>query len=82
MRTLVWLKNHCMELDGKGMGYMHPHISAVEVLAIIDQVEGMIQRQAHPECDQCKGTGYVSVPGQAGGRCSCSVVGAPIKSNC
>ncbi len=34
--------------------------------------------QAHPDCVQCKGTGYVSIPGHAGGRCSCMVVGVPV----
>ncbi len=41
----------------------------------------MTHSQAHPACDQCNGTGYVSVPGHAGGRCSCTVVGSPVKSN-
>lgn len=30
-------------------------------------------------CQQCKGTGYVSVPGHWGGRCSCTVVGKPVQ---
>ena len=39
MRTLAWLKNHCIELDRLGVGYMHPHISAVELLVIIGEIE-------------------------------------------
>lgn len=68
-------------------------MSAVELAQALDisvpQVEAALERlkakglvtQAHSECEQCGGTGYVSVPGHAGGRCSCPVVGAPVKSN-
>jgi hypothetical protein len=79
MRSLAWLKNHCLELVDKGMGHMHPHISAAEVLVILGELEGETPNQAHPGCDQCQGTGYVSIQGHAGGRCSCPVVGAPVK---
>lgn len=54
MRTLAWLKNHCIDLDRLGVGYMHPHISAVEVLAIIAQVESENNTRSlpPPECEQ------------------------------
>lgn len=32
----------------------------------------------NPSCAQCRGTGYVSIPGHAGGRCSCLVTGTPV----
>lgn len=32
----------------------------------------------HASCAQCGGTGYVSIPGHAGGRCSCLVTGTPV----
>lgn len=48
MRSLAWLKNHCLELVDKGMGHMHPHISAAEVLVILGELE-----QTKPEaCDE------------------------------
>ncbi len=57
MRTLAWLKNHCMDLDRMGVGYMHPHISAVEVLAIIAQVESENNTRSLPlpECEPREG---------------------------
>ncbi len=39
MITLERLKNHCIELDEKGLGYMHPHVSAVDLLVLIAQLE-------------------------------------------
>jgi len=44
------------------------------VVAGLENVES-----PHPDCDQCDGTGYVSVSGHAGGRCSCVVVGKPVR---
>lgn len=37
--TLEQLKNHCMELQDKGLGYMHPHVSAAELLVLIAKLE-------------------------------------------
>lgn len=68
-------------------------MTAVELAQALDisvhQVESALEmlkakrlvNQAHSECDQCKGTGYVPVQGHAGGRCSCTVVGSPVKYN-
>lgn len=39
MITLERLKNHCLELEQKGLGYLHPHISATDLLVIISQLE-------------------------------------------
>lgn len=51
------------------------HGNAVSiVVAGLENVES-----PHPDCDQCDGTGYVSVSGHAGGRCSCVVVGKPVR---